>query len=337
MDNITWCGNFVVKADNKEIIDKLEFASSLLFSIKEEVIYYVAEQTEKIKIEYNNNNIGEIDFHTFLFFQDYQKYWQVFGNFEKVNIDIVLEDLFSKNNYLEFDQVNDSKKFFSDLLNYFNNHLFTSNFIEKNPKFIKNLLISYAFKEIFKSTKTNFMIPEKYQEEFLSGISEEKIILYNWNAFRKIFKSISPHIKESYFKKENKIAFILPILKLAYSYSYDDKTKNIIHKTSKQSKVVKNNFEDFFMRNQDFFETMPIEEQKLLFKIFTHHSRKALFEYMFQHYPNIQKDNYSEEEYNDLRLKSQKSTLNIDLDKYFLFKKLNDKLKPINKEKRVKI
>lgn len=338
-NNTTWCGSFALKADSKEIIDKLQFASELLFLNKQEVMEYVANQKDILTIETESKEIWEINLHTFLFFQDYQKYWQIFKNLNNVNIKIVLEDLFSKNSYIDFVNVDETNKksFFSDLLFYFNENLFKHEIIEKKPKIIKKLLSSYAFKEIFKNAKNNFLIPEKYQESFLDGISEENIIQYNWNAFKKVFNSTSPKVKEEYFNKKSKLGFFVPMLKLAYSYSYAEDKTTIIYKNNKEIKAVRNNFEDFFVKNQKFFQTMPLNEQKTILTIFAHHSRKELFEYVFHNCSQIQRENYSDIEYQNLLQKVNKSELNIDLDKYFLFKKLNEKLTPTRKEKRLKI
>lgn len=338
-NNKAWCGDFLVETENKETINNLQIASDLLLLSKKELIAFIENKNEKLILTTENKDKHEIDFHTFLFFQDYEKYLIIFRDFNNVNINIILEDLLSNSNYLEFDKVEDANKkfFFNALLTYFNETLFQKYDIEKNPKFIKKLLLSWAFKEIFKNTNIDFIIPEKYQEKFIKKLSDEEIIQYNWGAFKKIFKSVNEEVKQEYFKKVDIVEFLLPILKLAYGYEYNKEKNSIVYKNKKKLTLVKNNFEDFFLKNQLIFKEMNLINQKLMFKIFIHQSRKDLFEYLFHNYPEIKKENYTEDEYKEIIIINQKSNMNVDLDKYFLFKKLNTKMTPKIKEKRSKI
>lgn len=338
-NNTTWCGNFSLTAESKEIINKLKFASDLLFLNKEELIEYTEIQKDLLTVEFKNKEICEINFHTFLFFQDYQKYWQIFKNFDNINIKIFLEDLLSDNSYIDFINIdeNNKKVFFSDLLIYFNENLFKNDIIKKDSKFVNKLLLSYAFKEIFKNAKNNFIIPEEYQGVFLSGMSEEKIIQYNWNSFKKIFNSISLEVKDKYFSQRSRLNFFVPVFKLAYAHKLNENQNIVFYSNLKIIISVRNNFEEMFTKNQSFFKKMLLSEQKLILKMFVRSSRKELFEYVFHNYTEIQKENYLESEYQELNQIVKKSNFNIDLDKYFLFKKLDKKLKPKKIEKKLKI
>lgn len=336
-NNITWCGNFIVKSENREIADKLQYASNLLFSEDNTLEDYIKNYSEDLILENQNKKNFSIDFYTFLFFQDYQKYWKVFKSFDKVNCNIILEDLFSRETYLEFDKVeeNDRFSFFSDLLTYFNKNLFNNELVIKEKNFTKILLGSYAFKQIFKNVKKPLIIPILYQEIILEKMSDALIFQYNWDGFKYIFNSIDKNVKEKYFNEHSILEYFSPALSLAYSYEY--KSLELKYNSKKTIAIVKSNFETFVHKNINLFEKMKIDEQKAIFEIFLMKGRKDLFEYMFKNFNSINKESYSYVEYQKLLLKGKKSILNIDFDKYFLFKSLNQNLQPKYKEKKFKI
>lgn len=336
-NDITWCGNFLVKSNNEKLAEKLIFASNLLFSEDISLLTYVSNNCDLLFIENSKHENITANIETFLFFQDYQRYWKVFKNFDAVNFNLVIEDLFSRDTYLEFDKVDDKDKslFFSDLLEYFNKNLFIENRPNKYKGFTKTLMLSYSFKEIFKNSKKSLIIPLEYQENILKHLSDETIFQYNWDGFKSIFNSIDSNLKNAYFTENSILEYFSPALNLAYSYVY--KNNQLIYKNKKIIALVKNNFEKFYLKNIELFENMNIKEQKATFEIFLNCGRKELFEYMFKNFVKINKENYSEEEYEYLLKRGLKSPLKIDFDKYFLFKKLKNNFKPTYQEKKFKI
>lgn len=334
MDNQVWCANFVIKTD-KKTREQLEVAAKFLHSqniakIKE------LDNKKNLYVEYENEYIGEMSTHTFLFFHDYKKYWMIFKNFNQLDFKFIYADMISKENYLDFSKIdsNDEKLFFTDFMQYVNDNLYNDN-IKKSKNWSKNILLSFNFKTLFKNSRKNFFIPTEYQYDFLNNLSSKNIFQYNWDTFEKLFGLIQPELKKEYFKKCSVLNFFNPMLEYAYSYSY----KNNVLKFEgiKKLKMMENNFELFFLSNQEVFREMSIFEQKCLFKIFVHNSRKKLVEYMLNNYGDIIKENFSTEEYDDLIFKNKKSTLDMDLDKHFLFKKLNANLGSKHKEKKMKI
>lgn len=336
MNNTIWCGNFIIKTD-AETATKLEVVTNLLQSKDIKIIQELESYREKsLYVESENKYIGMMNLHTFLFFHDYQKYWFIFKNFNQVDFNFICADLLSRESYLEFDKIDENNKalFFTDFLNYVNENLYNED-IKKTENWTKNILLSFAFKETFNHSKSKFFIPSKYQMQFLDNLSDKRIFQYNWNTFKKIFKVIEYEFKEEYFKNHSILEFFNPMLKLGYAYNY--KNSSLKHENTKLLKPTRNNFENFFLSNQNIFQNMSTIEQKALFKIFIHHNRKELVQYMFYNYEGILKENYSEDEYKELLLRANKSNLNIDLEKYFLFKKLNNNLESKEKEKKLKI
>lgn len=334
MNNTIWCGNFIVKTDI-ETAKELEVAINLLQS-KDLTINQKINGKKNLHVEYENECLGKMDFHTFLFFQDYQKYWFIFKNFNQVDFKFIYADLLSRESYLEFDKIDDNNKglFFTDFLYYVNENLYKED-LKKQENWPKNILLSFAFKEMFSHAKSKFIIPKEYQIKFLNNLSDKRIFQYNWNTFKKIFKSIESESRQEYFTTNNILEFFSPMLKLGYAYDYSN--GKLKYENTKLLKPIRNNFEAFFLSNQNIFKIMPLREQKSLFKILVHHSRKELVEYMLNNYQDILKDNYSTEEYEDLMLRNKKSNLNMDLEKYFLFKKLSTNLEHKPKEKKLKI
>lgn len=336
MNNMIYCGNFVINTTNENTITYLEEAAKLLNKIDTQCDKNI-HLIENLSVCLENKNLGNMNLHTFLFFTHPQKYYLTFKSFEKVEIKFFLEDFFSKEIYLHCDNIDESFKgaFFSELTNYFNKHLFVDNTIKNYNNFSKEFLLSFTIKEMFKYSKTKFIIPEDYQTFFLKNLSNKKIFQYNYHTFRKVFKSINEDIKESYFNKNSVLEFFSPMLELGYAYQFKD--NKLTHTNTKLIKPTRNDFEALFFSNKLLFNKLNENEQLNFFKIIVHHGRKELFDYVFHHYESIRKEKYSEEEYQDLLKKCSRSNLNIDLEKYFLFKKINHKLEAKPKEKRLKI
>lgn len=336
MNNTIWCGNFVITTKDKNMISYLEEATELLNKINNEC----DKNNNLIKdlaVSLDNKNLGDMDLHTFLFFNHPQKYYLTFKSFEKVDIQFFLEDFFYKDSYLQCDNIDESFKgaFFSELMNYFNNNFFLDTVLNKYKNFTKEFLLSFTIKEMFKYSKNKFIIPQEYQIDFLKNLSDKKIFQYNYNTFKKVFKSIDSEIKQNYFNENSVLEFFSPMLELGYAYKFLG--GQLIHTTTKLIKPTRNDFEVFFFANKLLFEKLNENEQLNFFKIIVHHGRKELFEYVFHNYASITREKYSQTEYEDLLKKCNKSNMNIDLDKYFLFKKINNKLDSKPKEKRLKI
>lgn len=336
MNNITYCGNFIVKSENEIVINKLVTAANLLNKKDNDLISYIQKEEEIIYVEIEDKGMYEMDFHTFLFFHDFEKYWLFFGNMNKVNINFILEDLTGRESYLEFENIQEQNKglFASEFMTYLNNNIPKIE-SEKLNKSIKNLLLSFWIKNVLEKSSVNIEIPIEYQKKFLSSLSDERIFQYNWRGFKKIFKAIHIEIKKDFFSNKSILEFFSPMIKHAYTYEF--KEGILTYKNTKLIKVMRNDFEKFFISNQTIFKNISLIEQKSLFKIFIHHSRKEMFDYMFYQYDEIRKENYSTEEFIDLLNKVKKGNLDVDLEKHFLFKKLNHTLEPKLKEKRIKI
>lgn len=336
MNNIIVCGNFVITTENEKTINYLEDATKLLNKTNSECVKDI-EFIDKLSVSLDNNNLGNMNLHTFLFFSHPQKYYLTFKSFDKVDIKFFLEDFFHKDSYLQCDNIDDSFKgaFFSELVNYFNNHLFTNEKINNYKNFSKEFLLSFTIKETFKHSKTKFIIPEQYQLSFLKNLSNKKIFQYNYHTFKKVFKCINEEIKKNYFNENSVLEFFSPMLELGYAYTF--KNNQLTNTKTKIFKPTRNDFEALFFANQSIFTKLTENEQLNFFKIIVHHGRKEVFEYIFHNYEHIRKEKYSEEEYKDLLIKCNRSNLNIDLEKHFLFKKINHKLEEKPKEKRLKI
>ena len=169
--------NFKVTAEDDKIIEELQFLSNLLLLNDTENLKKFNLDKEIIVLNEKDEQIT-VNLHTFLFFQNHFNYWKMTGNFDKISEKLVFEDLFSRENYLEFDNIVESKhQFFDDLLTFFNKHIFKKEYISDN-NFYKNLFISIAFSEMFKNTKNKIIIPKEHEDIILENIFNENIIQY---------------------------------------------------------------------------------------------------------------------------------------------------------------
>jgi len=100
--------------------------------------------------------------------------------------------------------------------------------------------------------------------------------------------------------------------------------------------LVKNDFEDLFIKYNNFFKKININDQKLLLNIFTHHNRKRLALEMIENF-DLMKEDYLDDEFILLQNKLNKSPLEININSYFLNKKLTKNLSTKNKDKKPKI
>lgn len=333
MANQTWCGNFKVTAEDDKIIEELQILSNLLFLNDTESLKKFNLDKEIIVLNEKDEQIT-VNLHTFLFFQNHFNYWKMTGNFDKISEKLVFEDLFSRENYLEFDNIVESKhQFFDDLLTFFNKHIFQKEY-SSNNKFYKNLFISIAFSEMFKNTKNKIIIPKEYEDIILENIFNENIIQYKNQTFKKIFNEISFNKKTEFFNKENILEYLAPFLKLGYSYEY--KKDKFIYTNKPQIALVKNDFEYMFIKYIDLFKQINIDNQKLLLNIFIHHNRKKLVLEIIENF-DLMREDYLEEEFIALEKKLNKSPLDINVNSYFLNKKLTKQLSTKNKIKKPKI
>lgn len=332
MANQTWCGNFKLIAE-KETIEDLQHLSNLLLSGNKENIKNFNLDKELIVLNEKDEKIST-NVHTFLFFQDYFNYWKIIGNFDKVSEKLIFEDLFSRESYLEFDNVIESKdKFFNELLFFFNKNIFKEEYL-KNNKFYKNLLISMAFAEIFKNAKNKIIIPLDYEDILLENIFNENIIQYKNQTFKKIFNEISLEKKNDFFSKKNILEYLSPFLKLGYSYEY--KNEKFIYTNKPRIALVKNDFEDFFIKYIKFFKKVSIENQKFLLNVFIHHNRNKLALEIIENF-DLMRESYSNDEFDILEKQLNRSSLNININSYFLNKKLTKNLHEKREIKKPKI
>lgn len=332
MANQTWCGNFRLITDNEEIIERLQLFSDMLLKHDNNILSYNLDETI-ILLDEKDKPI-KTNIYTFLFFHDYFNYWKMFSNFNKVSSFLVFSDLFSRDNYLEFDNIPESKdKFFNELLLFFNTNIFKEEYLNDH-KFYKNLFTSIAFSEMFKYAKNKIIIPCEYEDILLENIFKENIIQYKNQTFKKIFNEISVDKKNEFFNKKNILEYFAPFLKLAYSYEY--KQGKFIYTNKSQITLVKNDFEDLFIKYNNFFKKININDQKVLLNIFTHHNRKRLALEMIENF-DLMKEDYLDDEFILLQNKLNKSPLEININSYFLNKKLTKNLSTKNKDKKPKI
>lgn len=330
------CGVFLTTAEKKETIDNLVTAVNLLNLNEKKFHSFMKSNCDTLNVKVNENKSLKINFNTYLFFQNYNKYWETFKSLDLINKELLLHD-FLHTNYLEFNHIENKKIFFIELLSVIQKQIFNenTNCINDNPNVVQDFLSSDVGKKIFEYTKNSLKIPLEYQLKVLKNISTEDIIQYNWGSFKKIFLSIDLEKKLEYFKKNSILGFFSPALKLAYSYDYCD--NGLILNKSKQISAVRTNFENLFMGKLNLFSNMSLQEQKDFFKIAIIHSRKDIIEHMFNNYPKITKENYSQKEYEDIIFLSHKHNIDFDLSKRFLFKALSAKLEPKKKERKMKI
>jgi len=200
MANQTWCGNFRLITDNEEIIERLQLFSDMLLKHDNNILSYNLDETI-ILLDEKDKPI-KTNIYTFLFFHDYFNYWKMFSNFNKVSSFLVFSDLFSRDNYLEFDNIPESKdKFFNELLLFFNTNIFKEEYLNDH-KLYKNLFTSIAFSEMFKYAKNKIIIPCEYEDILLENIFKENIIQYKNQTFKKIFNEISVDKKMNFLIKK---------------------------------------------------------------------------------------------------------------------------------------